>query len=38
MYKSYIQPRLNYGITFYGSSTQKNIDLFKGYKIMQHDW
>ena len=27
VYKSYIQPRLDYGITLYGCSTQKNIDL-----------
>ena len=27
VYKSYIQPRLYYGITLYGSSTQTNIDL-----------
>ena len=27
MYKSYIQPRLDYGITLYGSSTQTNIEL-----------
>ena len=27
VYKSYIQPRLDYGITLYGSSTQKNVDL-----------
>ena len=27
VYKSYIQPHLEYGITLYGSSTQKNIDL-----------
>ena len=33
VYKSYIQPRLDYGITLYGCSTQKNID-FKGFKIM----
>ena len=27
VYTSYIQPRLDYGITLYGCSTQKNIDL-----------
>ena len=27
VYKSYIQPRLDYSITLYGCSTQKNIDL-----------
>ena len=27
--KRYIQPRLDYGITLYGSSTQKNIDLIQ---------
>ena len=29
VYKSYIQPRLDYDITLYGCSTQKNIDLFQ---------
>ena len=27
VYKTYIQPRLDYGITLYACSTQKNIDL-----------
>ena len=27
VYKSYLQPRLNYGITLYGFSTHKNIDM-----------
>ena len=27
VYKSYVQPRLDYGITLYGWSTQKNFDL-----------
>ena len=34
MYKSYIQPRLDYGITLYGSSTQKNIDLVQ--RVQNH--
>ena len=38
VYKSYIQPRLDYGITLYGSSTQEKKTWFKGYRIMQHDW
>ena len=34
VYKSYIQPRLDYGITLYGSSTQKNIDLVQ--RVQNH--
>ena len=34
MYKSYIQPRLDYGITLYGCSTQKNIDLVQ--RVQNH--
>ena len=34
VYKSYIQPRLDYGITLYGCSTQKNIDLFQ--RVQNH--
>ena len=34
VYKSYIQPRLDYGITLYGCSTQKNIDLVQ--KVQNH--
>ena len=33
-YKSYIQPRLDYGITFYGCSTQKNIVLVQ--RVQHH--
>ena len=29
VYKSYVQPRLDYGITLYGCSTQKYIDLIQ---------
>ena len=29
---NYIQPRLDYGITLYGCSTQKNIDLVQRIK------
>ena len=32
VYKSYIQPRLDYGITLYGCSTQKNIIILTWYK------
>ena len=38
VYKSYIQPRLDYGVTLYGSGWQKILTWFKGYKIMQQDW
>ena len=31
-YESYIQPRLDYGITSYGCSTQKILTWFKGFK------
>ena len=34
VYKSYIQPRLDYGITLYGCSTQKNIDLVQ--RVQNH--
>ena len=34
VYKSYIQHRLDYGITLYGSSTQKNIDLVQ--RVQNH--
>ena len=34
VYKSYIQPRLDCGITLYGCSTQKNIDLFQ--RVQNH--
>ena len=34
VYKSYIQPRLDYGITMYGSSTQKNIDFVQ--RVQNH--
>ena len=34
VYKSYIQPRLYYGITLYGCSTQKNIDLVQ--RVQNH--
>ena len=34
MYKSYIQPPLDYGITLYGSSTLKNIDLIQ--RVQNH--
>ena len=34
MYESYIQPRLDYGITLYGSSTQKNFDLIQ--RVQNH--
>ena len=34
VYKGYIQPRLDYGITLYGSSTQKNIDLVQ--RVQNH--
>ena len=34
VYKSYIQPRLDYGITVYGCSTQKNIDLVQ--RVQNH--
>ena len=35
LYKSYIQPRLDYGITLYGCSTQKNIDLVQRVENMR---
>ena len=38
VYKSYIEPRLDYGITLYGFSTQKNMLWFKGFKIMRQGW
>ena len=38
VYKSYIQPRLDYGITLYGCSTQKNIDLVQKVQIMRQGW
>ena len=38
VYKSYIQPCIDYGITLCGSSTQKILTWFKGYKIPPHDW
>ena len=34
VYKSYVQPRLDYGITLYGCSTQKNIDLIQ--RVQNH--
>ena len=34
VYKSYVQPRLDYGITLYGCSTQKNIDLVQ--RVQNH--
>ena len=34
VYKSYIQPRLDYGITLYACSTQKNIDLVQ--RVQNH--
>ena len=34
VYKNYIQPRLDYGITLYGCSTQKNIDLVQ--RVQNH--
>ena len=34
VYKSYVQPRLDYGITSYGCSTQKNIDLIQ--RVQNH--
>ena len=34
VYKSYIQPRLDDGITLYGCSTQKNIDLVE--RVQNH--
>ena len=34
MYKSDIQPRLDYGITLYGSNTQENIDLVQ--RVQNH--
>ena len=34
MYKCYIQPRLDYGITLYGSSKQRNIDLVQ--RVQNH--
>ena len=34
VYKSYIQPRLDYGITLYGCSIQKNIDLVQ--RVQNH--
>ena len=34
VYKSYIQPRLDYRITMYGCSTQKNIDLVQ--RVQNH--
>ena len=34
VYKSYIQPCLDYGITLYGCSTQKNIDLVQ--RVQNH--
>ena len=34
VYKSYIQPRSEYGITLYGCSTQKNIDLVQ--RVQNH--
>ena len=34
VYKSYIQPRLDYGIILYGCSTQKNIDLVQ--RVQNH--
>ena len=34
VYKSYIQPRLDYGITLYGCSTQKNINLVQ--RVQNH--
>ena len=34
VYKSYIQPRLDYGITLYSCSTQKNIDLVQ--RVQNH--
>ena len=34
VYKSYIQPRFDYGITLYGCSTQKNIDLVQ--RVQNH--
>ena len=34
VYKSYIHPRLDYGITLYGCSTQKNIDLVQ--RVQNH--
>ena len=34
VYKGYIQPRLDYGITLYGCSTQKNIDLVQ--RVQSH--
>ena len=33
VYKNYIQPRLDYGITLYGCNTQKNIDLVQRVQI-----
>ena len=33
-YKSYVQPRLDYGITLYGCSTQNNIDLIQ--RVQNH--
>ena len=34
VYKSYVQPRLDYGITLYGCSTQKNINLIQ--RVQNH--
>ena len=34
VYKSYIQPRLDYGITLYGCNTQKNIGLFQRVQMV----
>ena len=34
VYKSYVQPRLDYGITLYGCSTQNNIDLIQ--RVQNH--
>ena len=34
VYKGYIKPRLDYGITLYGYSTQKNIDLVQ--RVQNH--
>ena len=34
VYKIYIQPRLDYGITLYGCSTQKNIELVQ--RVQNH--